>query len=299
MDASRPKALTWINGTLSTAADAVVSADDRGFHFADGIYEVLRVYDGRPFGLIEHMDRLARSAAGIDLDLSPHMNTLLLAITELLPHFDGGDALIYIQATRGAATRNHLIPTGLSPTLVISIKPIAPMPLAGTAPGVKLLTVPDDRWKKCWIKSIALLPNVLARTAAAKAGCDEAIFDDDGILREGSTSNFAIVKSGRVITPPLHNKILAGVTRLAMLRVAGQMGVPIEERDIRREETADCDEAFITSTTREIAWVSEWDGRVIATECGPVTMKLGQALAAYIRQSSRSYSPPVSSSRMA
>ncbi len=151
-------------------------------------------------------------------------------------------------------------------------------PLPGRAAGVKLKTIEDDRWKRCWVKSIALLANVLAKNAAADAGADEALFVDEGIVNECSASNFFIVKDERVVTHPVGKKVLPGITRDVLLECAAEIGVAVEERPIQLAEVWAADEVFITSTTREISWVSHVDGKQIATTCGETGLRLHEAI---------------------
>ena len=138
-----------------------------------------------------------------------------------------------------------------------------------------LLSVPDERWQKCWIKSLALLENVLAKNAAAAVGADEAIFIDNGNVTEGSSSNLFMVSGGRLITHPLGPKVLAGITRDVLLECATALGIPVEERPMKLEDAKQADEVFITSSTRELVWVLKWDDAPIGKgACGPVTRAL-------------------------
>jgi D-alanine transaminase len=146
------------------------------------------------------------------------------------------------------------------------------------------VSVPDERWKRCWIKSIALLPNILAKTQAVSGGYDEAVFIDDGIVTECSASNFFAVIDGKLVTHPVGPKVLPGITRAVLLELAGQLGIPVEERPIREAEAMAAAEVFITSTTREITWVREWNNHAVGRErCGPVTLALHQAFQARVR----------------
>ncbi len=152
------------------------------------------------------------------------------------------------------------------------------MDAPGEGAGVKLRSVPDERWKRCWIKSIALLANVLAKNAAVAQGADEAVFIENGIVSECSASNFFAVIDGQLITHPVGPKVLPGITRLVLKELAIHAGVPFVERALQQDDAASADELFITSTTREINWVSSWDGHRIGDHCGPITRKLHEAL---------------------
>lgn len=271
--------LIWINGDVSALADARVGVEDRGYQFADGVYEVIRLYDGRPFTLREHLERLERSGAGIQMQLTTDRDALAEEILRFIPRTGVRDGMIYLQATRGCAPRNHLFPKPCRPTLLFYARSLPPIPAPGQGEGAKLHTVLDERWKRCWVKSIALLPNVLAKNDAVAAGADEAVFLEDGVVTECSASNLFVVRGGKVITHPAGPKVLPGITRLVLFQVAQQLGIEMIERPVAFEEARNADEVFITSTTREMGWVSTWDGRTIGKGwCGPVTLRLHQAL---------------------
>ena len=198
--------------------------------------------------------------------------------------------MIYLQLTRGVSPRNHLFPHHAGrgadkPTLLFYYRPLPPVPEPGTGVGVKLLAVPDERWKRCWVKSIALLPNVLAKNAAAAAGADEAVFVDDGFVTECSASNVYAVIGGRLVTHPTGPKVLPGITRDLLLQSAEGLGVKVEDRPWTEAEAAGAEELFITSTTREISWVGQWNGRPAGNgRCGPVTLALHQAFRERVRR---------------
>jgi D-alanine transaminase len=269
--------LIWLNGAVMPLAEARIGVEDRGFQFADGVYEVIRVYQGRAFALGEHLDRLKRSAEGISLPLPMPLESLSGEIRRLIGRSGLVEGMVYLQLTRGDAARNHAFPQ-CTPTLLFHVRELEPVGEPGRCDGLTLLSVPDERWKKCWIKSIALLPNVLAKNAALAAGADEAVFIDDGIVTECSSSNIFVVKSGRVATHPVGSKVLGGITREAIIAVAGAAGVAVEERPVTEAEAIMADEVFVASTTREIGWVKRWNDRALGGRCGPVTLRLHRAL---------------------
>ena len=270
--------LIWINGHVTPMADARLSVEDRGFQFADGAYEVIRLYGGQPFTLIEHLDRLQKSAAGIELELPMSTDELAEQVLAFLPRTGVGDGMVYMQLTRGVAPRNHIYPAHIQPTLLFYTRPLPQVLHHGTAPGVKLMTVTDERWKRCWIKAIALLPNVLAKNKAAANGYDEAVFVEADIVTECSASNIFAVIDGTLVTHPVGPKVLPGITRHVLLQIAGELDLEAQERPLTVSEAADADELFITSTTRELSWVSHWDDRTIGNaRCGDVTLRLHQA----------------------
>ncbi|MDT8437347.1 MAG: aminotransferase class IV [Gemmatimonadota bacterium] len=258
--------------------DAVrISPDDRGFLFADGIYEVIRCYAGRPFEMAAHMLRLAEGLAalrirGVDVD------AFGAAVLELLPRngLDRSDALIYLQVTRGAAIRTHWFPEEeVPPTTYAAARPFAP--LADPARGVPVITVPDQRWTRCDIKSVSLLPNTLAAQEARERGAYEAILVRDGVALEGSRTNVFAVIDGVVRTAPLTNYILSGVTRAVVLEICRAEGIPCEERPILLPELRGAEEAFLASTTSEVLPIVEVDGRPVGSGApGPVAGELAR-----------------------
>lgn len=277
--------VVWLNGEIVPMADARVGVEDRGYQFADGVYEVVRLYGGWPFTFREHLDRLERSAAGIKLALPMPRADLEAGLLKLVTRAGVRDGMIYLQATRGVTPRNHLFPTTPTGTVVAYCRPLPPVPNPGEGEGAKLLAVPDDRWKRCWIKSIALLANVLAKNEAASQGYDEAAFVENGIVTECSASNLFAVINGKVVTHPIGSKVLPGITRAVLLACAAELGIEVDERPLREEEAARAQELFITSTTREITWVARWGDKYIGQgRCGPVTVKLHRAIQQRVRR---------------
>ncbi len=268
----------WLNGEILPMADARLGIEDRGFQFADGVYEVIRLYNGKPFALAAHLQRLWNSA--VDIQLTPPLTTdaLAIAVQRLIDRVDPGDAVLYMQLTRGVAPRSHLFPEVAEPTLLFYIRAVNRSPAPGEGEGTKLLSVPDDRWKRCWIKTISLLPNILAKNAAVAAGADEAVFIDAGFVTECSASNLFAVIGGKLVTAPIGSKVLPGITRMVLLEIAHELEIEVDERAIGEDEAAWASELFITSTLKEIAWVSRWNDIYIGKgRCGPVTAKLHRA----------------------
>jgi D-alanine transaminase len=269
----------WLNGEIIPFSEARIGVEDRGFQFADGVYEVLRLYRGKPFTLAEHLDRLARSAEGIGMSVPLPAAELGAQIGKLVAKSGLRDGMVYLQLTRGCSPRNHVIPAEIKPTLLFYARPLPPPPVPGEGEGVKLCTVPDERWKRCWIKSIALLPNILAKSQAVAGGYDEAVFIDHGTATECSASNLFAVVGDKLVTHPIGSKVLPGITRAVLLHCAAGLGIEVDERPIREEEAARAGELFITSTTREISWVASWNDRYIGQgRCGPITTALHRAL---------------------
>jgi D-alanine transaminase len=197
------------------------------------------------------------------------------------------DGMIYLQLTRGPAPRSHVFPQTLRPTLLFYARPLPPVSLAGSAQGTKLHSVIDERWSCCWIKSIALLANTLAKNLAVEAGADEAVFIADGIVTECAASNFFAVIDGQVITHPVGPKVLPGITRLVLADIAQELHIPFVERPLRESEALSAAEVFITSTTRELSWVSHCNGQPLAEKCGPITLALHRAYQERVKRDTR------------
>jgi D-alanine transaminase len=257
--------IVYLDGSFIDHGEARVSVDDRGFLFADGLYEVIRVYAGRPFLARPHIDRLHRGLAAVRID--PGAAEGLLDIAERLIAENAlvdADATIYIQITRGVAPRKHAFPEpGTRPTVFVTAKPF-PRPVAELfADGVPTITVPDTRWGRCDIKSIGLLPNVLANQQAKQAGAFEALFVRDGVIIEGSHSNLAAVIDGEIVTYPECNYILGGITRRFVLDLAREIGIPVREGPIFLHRRDDVDELFLTGTTTEVMPITRLDGHPV------------------------------------
>lgn len=273
--------LIWFNGETIPMSEARLPVEDRGSQFADGVYEVIRLYDqGKPFTLNEHLERLRKSANSIQLPMPLTVDALAQEIRKFIPKSGVAEGMVYLQLTRGVCPRNHLYPEpACKPTLYFYCRPLPKLPAPGEGPGAKLWSVPDERWKRCWIKSIALLANVLAKNEAVAKGADEAVFVDDGIVPECSASNLYAVIAGRVVTHPIGPKVLPGITRAVLMEVAFELGIRVDERPMREAEAMAADEVFITSTTREISWVGTWNGQTVGGgRCGPITKRLHEGL---------------------
>jgi D-alanine transaminase len=269
----------WLNGEIIPMSEARLGIEDRGFQFADGVYEVLRLYNGKAFGQAEHLARLERSAAGIQLALPISPAALGAEIQKLIAASGVRDGMVYLQLTRGQAPRNHVFPDHIEPTLLFYARPLPPVPAPGAGDGVRLWAVADERWHRCWIKAIALLPNVLAKNQAIAAGADEAVFVERGVVTECAASNLFAVIDGRLITHPVGPRVLPGITRTVLLDCAKELGIPAEERPLGEKEAIGAEELFITSTTREVSWVGTWNSLGVGGgHCGEVTRALHEAL---------------------
>ncbi|MFN4243795.1 MAG: D-amino acid aminotransferase [Tepidisphaerales bacterium] len=283
--------LIWFNGRVQPLAEAKADIEDRGHQFADGVYEVIRVYQGVPFTLTEHLERLARSAEGIRLAMPMGLTELREAVQSVVAQSGLREGMVYLQLTRGVAPRNHLFPPVVRPTLYFYTRALPPVPAPGEAPGAKLVTVDDERWKRCWVKSIALLPNVLAKNAAAEQGADEAVFIEDGAVSECSASNLFAVGRGVLVTAPVGPKVLPGIVRQVLLEIAAEQGIPVIERHPTEFECRCGEELFITSTTREISWVSHWNGVQVHDRPGEITLRLHRAYQERVRRACSARAP--------
>ena len=256
--------VAYLNGDFQPLQEARVSVLDRGFLFGDGIYEVIPVYGGRLFRLSRHLARLRNSLDGVRIGnplTDAQWETLL---TELVTRNGGGDQAVYLKVTRGAdSRRDHAFPTGIAPTVFAMSSPL-PVPRdPGSVSGVAAITLADIRWKLCNIKAITLLPNVLMRQQAIDAGSVEAILINDGYAIEGAASNLFIVQHGVILTPPLSNALLPGITRGLILELAAGNAMPYREAAIPETDLHAADEIWLTSSTREISPVILLDDRPV------------------------------------
>lgn len=278
--------LVYLNGEFIPRERAVVSVDDRGFLFGDGVYEVSRAVDGRLLDHGRHWRRLGRSLAGIELALPAGIDeAALAAISERVlgeSGLDAGHATVYLQVTRGAAPRTHHYPDArrVASTLFVSASPFTPLDAARAA-GVAVITLPDLRWARCDVKSINLLPNVMAKQAAVAAGAHEAVLVRDGVFTEGSTSNLFAVVDGELRTHPLTPAVLPGITRAIVIELAAALALPVQEAALGVDELPAADELFLTSTTNDVMPVVAVDGRTVGDGTpGALTRRLAAAFAA-------------------
>lgn len=268
--------IVFLNGEYLPAEQARVSVDDRGYLFADGVYEVVRVYGGRAFRMDAHLDRLANGLDDLEIEL-PSLAELDDVVEHLLDtnELRTGDAKIYVQVTRGAAPRAHAFPKDCEPSVYVAASGLAPHPDRFFAEGVPAIRVSDTRWARCDIKSISLLPNVLANQRAHAAGAFEALFVRDGIVLEGSHSNLWAVYDDTLVTYPASNQILSGITRDEVFDIAEVEGIAAGEGLIPEERLLEADELFLSGTTTEIMPIVRVDGVEVADgRPGPLTLRL-------------------------
>lgn len=273
--------IAYVNGDYTPLRDAHVSIEDRGYQFADGIYEVCLYINGRYWDFDGHLDRMERSLRELRMAAPMSRRALQIVMSELVRRNGLTDALVYIQATRGVAPRNHAFPApSTPPSLVMTAKRFdLDASDATAARGVTVITHPDIRWGRVDIKTVSLLPNVLAKQAAREASAAEAWLVRDGKVTEGSSSNAWIVDSeGALITHPKGFEILGGITRETALACAGDLQIKVHERAFTVDEAKSAAEAFITSATNLVTPVTAIDGAVVGDGApGQVAMRLREA----------------------
>lgn len=269
----------YFNGRFTTTDERVVGVEDRGFQFGDAVYEVFKFLRKRPVFLAEHHRRMERGLRDVDIASPWDLDRFDGVTRELLERTAFDDGIVYVQVTRGEAARTHFYPEGMTPTVVAYSRRFTFPDAAAKERGIAVITTPDLRWKQCQVKSTNLLPNAMAKKKAQRAGAIEAVFVGDGIVREGASSSFFVVRGGRVITHPLDEHILPGVVRDQTIGLAIAAKIRVDERPLRDDELFDLDEAFITSTTMGVMPVVEIDGRIIGnSRRGEITTTLQRML---------------------
>jgi len=262
-----------------------VPVEDRGFQFGDGIYETIRVVNGRTFRLGDHLKRLSESALGTMIPLEYDEPAMREICAQLLEKSSLREGIIYIQVTRGVSPRNHLPLNPLRPTTIAYTQELSPMTPERWRRGVSAIFHPDHRWGRCDLKTIALLPNVMAIMEAHAQGADDAIFcSAEGIVRECSASNIFCIRNGEVFTPPLSHHVLAGVTRTATLEACGELGLACHETDLLAEDYLRAQEVFLTSTTRNIVPIRSIDRTPIGDGQGDLTRRISERLWEILRR---------------
>ena len=270
--------IAYVNGQYSPLEQATISIEDRGFQFGDGVYEVVRTYGGVPFRLYDHLLRLESSAKAVSIPIPISRTEWEALIREGVHRSRYAACLVYIQLTRGVAPRAHLFPSTAKPTVVMTFREIPESGVALQRQGIPAVTLPDLRWGRCSIKSLNLLANVLAKQEARDAGAMEAILVKDGLVTEGCSSNVCLVRDGKIITPPLSDQLLAGVTRAVVLDLARKNGIVVDERDVPQEELTRADELFLIGTTIEVLPVSTLNGVPVGDHVpGTVTKAVSEA----------------------
>jgi D-alanine transaminase len=253
--------IVHLNGEFLPLEDAKISVLDRGFIYGDGVYELVPAYHRQPFRLPQHLARLQKSLDGIRL-ANPHADAQWEAlIRKLIARQPFDNQGVYLQVTRGVAKRDHAFPKDVAPTVFMMSNPLATPSAEQVERGVAVVTADDNRWRRCDLKTISLVGNVLMRQLAADSGALETVMFRDGFLTEASASNVLIVKAGRIIAPPKDSLILPGITYDAALEFARDAGLPFEVRPVPKAEALAADEMWLSSSTKEVLAITTVDGR--------------------------------------
>lgn len=271
LSSALPDSLCYLDGHYTPLRDAKVSVLDRGFIFGDGVYDVVPAYNGLLFCFDEHIARLQRSLAELQI-VNPHTPAQWRAIAQRLVDEVGGPCVaVYFQVTRGVAPRDHAMTQGIRPTVFAMVNPMKPVPPEVRAKGVRCVTADDFRWLKAHIKSTSLLGAVLARQISVEAGAAETIMFRGDALSEASSSNVWVVKDGRVVGPVPDQLVLKGIRYGLLERLCHEAGIPFELRGITRDEVIAADEVMLSSASKEILPVTMLDGRPVGNgRPGPI-----------------------------
>lgn len=259
----------FLNGEYMPLENAKISPLDRGFIFGDGVYEVIPYYDGRGLRAREHLVRLQRSMDELYMRNPYSLDEWETIINKLIAKNGGGNVGVYIQVTRGVAKRDFPPPEGLTPTVFLMVNPLATPKPEVYEKGIEAVSIDDNRWMRCHVKSTALLGAVLLKHEANLLGAEmgaesvEAVMFRDGYLTESTASNIAIVKKGVIVCPPLDNLVLGGITYTLMMDLAKQAGLSLEVRRVKRREVQLADEIWIMSSTKEVAPIVKLDGKAV------------------------------------
>lgn len=281
--------IAYVNGSYVPHRHARVHVEDRGYQFADGVYEVVPVVAGALIDEGPHLDRLDRSLGELAIAWPMRRRALRVVMREVVRRNGVADGILYMQITRGVAPRDHKFPAATSPSVVMTARRSRPQPPQLVERGVAVVTMPDLRWRRCDIKSVSLLPNVLSKQQAAAAGAFEAwLVDHDEQVTEGTSTNAWIVTADdRLVTRDAGRAILGGVTRLALLRLAKEIGLAFDERPFTVGETRAAREAFLTSSTSMVLAVTSIDGHAVGDgRPGPVSRRLRTVYEGYMAQAS-------------
>ena len=271
--------LAYVNGEFLPIEKAMVPVEDRGYQFGDAVYEYIASYNGRLFFIEAHLERLDRSLKALSFP-AISMEKIRAAVKELFHKAALPRAGVYIQISRGVAPRNHAFPNSMAPQVVMTIRKVKEIDSELREKGAFAITMQDFRWGRCDIKTVQILPNALAKQKAVDSGAHDAVFvAENGVVREASSSNVFIVINGTLVTHPLTENILPGITRAVVLNCAAEMNLDTTERFYKAEELFGAEEVFLTGTTTEVLPIVKIDGKRIADGgVGQKTKKLADAL---------------------
>lgn len=255
--------IVYLNGTFLPIEEAFIPVLDRGFIFGDGIYEVIPVYSHRPFRLQEHLRRLQHSLDCIRLANPYPDESWGQLIADLIGHHETEDQYVYLQITRGVAKRDHAFPENTAPTVFMMSSPLVNPPRSLYDTGVSAVSAADNRWDRCDIKAIALLPNVLLRQLAVDHGAVETVLFRNGILTEGAASNIFAVENGTILAPPKDNHMLPGITYDLILELAAANAIPLQIGQFDEQRIRNADELWLTSSTKEVLPITTLDDKPV------------------------------------
>ena len=269
----------YLNGQWVESENAVISVEDRGFLYGDSIYEVVRYYHGRPLAMAEHLERLRHSAEAIAVELTDDALQLDRISDELMQRNGLEDAIAYWQVTRGVAPRKHAFPDApVRPTVLVMAYPARTLHLDTPITAMRAIIQPDIRWHDCYIKTISLLPNVLAAQAAADQQCAEAILVRDGIVTEGTQRSIFIVHEDKLWTYPLDGRILDSITRRIVIHQAHELGFVVREEPFSVELLDVAEEVLAVGSSTEVASIVQVDDHIVGNgQPGPIAMQLFEA----------------------
>lgn len=257
--------MIYLNGDFMPLEEASIPVLDRGFIFGDGVYEVIPVYSRKPFRLAEHLRRLQHSLDGIRLR-NPHtIGEWTHLFEQIIAGNESNDQSLYLHVTRGVARRDHAFPKGVSPTVFIMSNPLLTPPAEWLEIGVAAITATDNRWLRCDIKAISLLPNVLLRQLAIDTDAVETVLLRDGFMTEGAASNIFVVKDEVLLAPPKNHLMLPGITYDVILELAEARQISYEVREVSEHEVRTADELLLTSSTKEILPITWLDGKPVGS----------------------------------
>ncbi|NLI21702.1 MAG: D-amino acid aminotransferase [Clostridiales bacterium] len=270
------KDLAYYNGNIAPIADMMIPMNDRAVYFGDGVYDVAYVHNHRPFALMDHVDRFFSSCALLEIAIPYRKPELAALLTGLIDRLDGDimDAVLYFQMSRGTDTRSHAFPApGVAPNLLIYLKAFDPH---ATPDEFRLITLEDTRFLHCNIKSLNLIPNVIATQRAKEKGCDECVLHRGEHVTECAHSGLSILTRGSIVTTPLSGWVLPSITRKHLLETAAELGVPVEERLYTLRELTDADEIIVTSSLTLFTRVYEIDGQAVGGRDRPLYQRLAE-----------------------
>jgi D-alanine transaminase len=276
--------MVFLNGQFLPLEEARVPVLDRGFIFGDGIYELIPVYARRPFRMAEHLARMQDSLDGIRLANPYDTDQWKALIGELIARNPGEDMSVYLHVTRGVAPRDHPFPQGVPPTVFMMASPLLPPAAELVRDGVAAVTAVDNRWLRCDIKAISLLPNVLLRQLSVDVGAAETLMLRDGFLSEGSASNIFVVRDEILLAPPKSTLMLPGITYDVVLELAAANGIAHRVREISEFELRSAQEIWLTSSSKEVLAIATLDGHPVGTgKPGPLFARMFALYQAYKR----------------